>query len=142
MEYLPNFQVHRPGTAEEAVKLRVANVDARFLAGGTDMIVNVRRGIERPSDLIDLTHIGELTEIREEAEGIRVGAAVTFHQLPDDDTCRTSYPATLATRTRLKPGCGNGRGPRRNRRRSGWCLPVTFYISWSGQKRLGLACVS
>ena len=93
MEYLPNFQVHRPGTAEEAVKLRADNVDARFLAGGTDMIVNVRRGIERPSDLIDLTHIGELTEIREEAEGIRVGAAVTLQQLADHETVRKSYRA-------------------------------------------------
>ena len=83
MEYLPNFRVHRPGTAEEAVKLRAGNADARFLAGGTDMIVNVRRGIEQPSDLIDLTHVGELTEIREDAEGIRVGAAITLQQLAE-----------------------------------------------------------
>ncbi len=93
MEYLPNFQVHRPATAEEAVKLRVDNADARFLAGGTDMIVNVRRGIEQPSDLIDLTHIGELTGIREEAEGIRVGAAITLQQLAEHETVRQSYRA-------------------------------------------------
>ncbi|MCH8111253.1 MAG: FAD binding domain-containing protein, partial [Proteobacteria bacterium] len=46
-----------------------------------------------PSDLIDLTHIGELTEIREEAEGIRVGAAVTLQQLADYETVRQSYRA-------------------------------------------------
>ena len=93
MEYLPNFQVHRPATAEEAVKLRVDNADARFLAGGTDMIVNVRRGIEQPSDLIDLTHIGELTGIREEAEGTRIGAAITLQQLAEHETVRQSYRA-------------------------------------------------
>ncbi len=93
MEYMPNFQVHRPKTAEEAVKLRAGNADSRFLAGGTDMIVNVRRGIEQPSDLIDLTHVDELTEIREEADGIRVGAAITLQQLSEHESVAGAYRA-------------------------------------------------
>lgn len=93
MEYLPNFQVHRPSTVEEAVKLRTENADSRFLAGGTDMIVNVRRGIEQPSDLIDLTHIGELTEIREEGDGTRIGAAITLSQLAENGDVASSYRA-------------------------------------------------
>ena len=93
MEYLPNFQVHRPRTAEEAVKLCAGNADSRFLAGGTDMIVNVRRGIEQPSDLIDLTHVDELTEIREDVDGVRVGAAITLQQLAHYETVRQSYRA-------------------------------------------------
>lgn len=93
MEYLPNFQVHRPKTAEEAVELRAGNADSRFLAGGTDMIVNVRRGIEQPSDLIDLTHVDELTEIREEADGLRVGAAITLQQLSEHESVAGAYRA-------------------------------------------------
>ena len=93
MEYLPNFQVHRPHTAEEAVKLRAENDEARYLAGGTDMIVNVRRGIEQPSALIDLTHIGELREIREDDGGMRIGAAVALRELAEHAGVAKSYPA-------------------------------------------------
>ena len=40
---MPNFQLHRPKTSEEAVQLFQEQPDARFVAGGTDMVVNVRR---------------------------------------------------------------------------------------------------
>ena len=65
MEYMPNFQLHRPKSSEEAVKLLNEQTEARFVAGGTDMIVNVRRGIQQPENLIDLSSIAELKEIKE-----------------------------------------------------------------------------
>lgn len=93
MEYLPNFHVHRPHTVEEAVRLRVEHTESRFLAGGTDMIVNVRRGIEQPSDLIDLTQVEELTGITEEAEGVRIGAAITLQQVSAHEIVARAYRA-------------------------------------------------
>ena len=62
---MPNFQIHRPTTSIEAVKLYSEKTTAKFVAGGTDIIVNVRRGIEQPENLIDLGSITELKEIRE-----------------------------------------------------------------------------
>ena len=59
MEYMPDFKLHRPDNIEDAVKLRAEEPDALFVAGGTDMIVNVRRGIEQPKHLIDITAIEE-----------------------------------------------------------------------------------
>ena len=50
MEYLPNFQLHRPETVEDAVKARTGEDEALYVAGGTDMLVNVRRGIEQPQN--------------------------------------------------------------------------------------------
>ena len=38
MEYMPNFQLHRPETAEEAIKLLSDKPNSRLVAGGTDMI--------------------------------------------------------------------------------------------------------
>ena len=58
MEYMPNFQLHRPESAEEAVKLRSEHPGALFVAGGTDMIVNVRRGIEQ---LMNLKLLAKMT---------------------------------------------------------------------------------
>jgi 4-hydroxybenzoyl-CoA reductase subunit beta len=52
MENMPAFTLHRPETAAEAVRLKATDATSRYLAGGTDMIVNVRRGIEAPEVMI------------------------------------------------------------------------------------------
>ena len=54
MNLMPDFRCHRPATLEEAVRLKAASAGTRFLAGGTDLLVNLRRGLGEPSDLIDL----------------------------------------------------------------------------------------
>ncbi len=81
MEYMPAFKLHRPETIAEAVELRGSTADARFLAGGTDMVVNIRRGIEAPEALIDLTAVAELKSIRADADGIHIGAAVELAEV-------------------------------------------------------------
>ena len=75
MELMPDFALQRPATVEEAVRLRGRD-GARYLAGGTDMVVNIRRGIERPAALVDLTGVAELNEIAAGPDGIDIGAAV------------------------------------------------------------------
>ena len=42
------------------MRLKVASAGARFVAGGTDLLVNLRRGLGEPTDLIDLTAITDL----------------------------------------------------------------------------------
>ena len=76
MEYMPAFKLERPDTVADAVRLRAADETGRYLAGGTDMVVNVRRGIETPTTLVDLTNIARLNEIRADADGLHIGAAV------------------------------------------------------------------
>ena len=70
MEYMPEFKLHRPETIADAVALRSSVENAKFLAGGTDMVVNIRRGIEAPDALIDLTAVAEMKSIVEDADGI------------------------------------------------------------------------
>ena len=93
MEYLPNFQVHRPATREEALDLRTNHPEARYLAGGTDMVVNIRRGIENPAVLIDLTGIDELTRIEENDDGFRIGAGVTLKTVATHPGIVAAYAA-------------------------------------------------
>jgi len=81
MEYLPPLQIHRPAIPEEALSLHRNHPGAHYLAGGTDMVVNVRRGIEQPADLIDLTGIEELSSISATEDGFRIGSAVTLKTL-------------------------------------------------------------
>lgn len=93
MELLSDFTLHRPDDIEEAVKLHAGNPEARYLAGGTDMVVNVRRGIEQPGALIDLSGIAALRDIREDADGLHIGAGVTLETLAANEAARTGYAA-------------------------------------------------
>jgi 4-hydroxybenzoyl-CoA reductase subunit beta len=96
MEHMPEFTLHRPTEVAEAVKLRAESEDARFVAGGSDMLVNVRRGIEQPQALIDLTAIDELQNITDDADGLHIGAGVTLDVLASDPRLLADYPAIAA----------------------------------------------
>jgi 4-hydroxybenzoyl-CoA reductase subunit beta len=81
MNLLPDVRVHRPRTLDEAVRLKAASEGARFLAGGTDLLVNLRRGLGEPTDLIDLTGVADLGSVRRDGESLWVGAGVTLADL-------------------------------------------------------------
>ena len=54
MEALPAFALITPATLADVLAARRAHPGAQLLGGGTDLLVNVRRGIVAPSVLIDL----------------------------------------------------------------------------------------
>lgn len=81
MNLMPKFRYHRPATLEEAVRLKAASTVARFIAGGTDILVNLRRGLGEPSDLIDLTAVADLDSIRRDNDSLWLGASVTLADL-------------------------------------------------------------
>jgi CO/xanthine dehydrogenase FAD-binding subunit len=71
-----------PNTIEEALGLLVAHDGhALIIAGGTDVLPDLRKGKHAPGYLVDITRIPELTEIRVGAGYVAVGAAVTFAML-------------------------------------------------------------
>lgn len=80
MELLPEFEIRQPSTAEEAVALG-AQSDARYIGGGTDFVPNLRRGLETPVTVVDLSDIAEMQQIEQTGTGLRIGAAVTLQQL-------------------------------------------------------------
>jgi 4-hydroxybenzoyl-CoA reductase subunit beta len=93
MEYMPNFTLHRPTAIEDAVRLHAETEGARFFAGGTDMLVNVRRGIEQPDALIDLSAIEELKSITEDSDGLHMGAGVTLDKVANDPRVLRDFAA-------------------------------------------------
>ena len=92
MELMPELTLARPGTVEEAIRLRTEE-GAKYLAGGTDMVVNIRRGIERPAALVDLTGIEELNGIAAGPDGIDIGAAVPLSAVATHEAVRRDYRA-------------------------------------------------
>lgn len=91
MELLPNFKLERPRSIAEAVAARSGTV--RFLAGGTDLLAALRRGLVRADTIIDLGEVAELHGIRDEGRGLRIGAGTTLEALAGHALVVRDYPA-------------------------------------------------
>ncbi|MGY3690924.1 carbon-monoxide dehydrogenase medium subunit [Bradyrhizobium sp. USDA 3240] len=86
-----------PRTLDEAIgAFAAAGSAARIMAGGTDLLVQMRSGLVRPGLIVDIKKIGEMTEITEAADGgFRVGAAVSGMELADHARFGKVWPGVL-----------------------------------------------
>jgi carbon-monoxide dehydrogenase medium subunit len=86
-----------PGTLREAVSLLAEKGDrARILAGGTDIIVQVREGRRDIDLLVDGKNIPELNELAHDAQhGLCIGAAVPCYRIYEDAAIATVYPGLI-----------------------------------------------
>jgi 4-hydroxybenzoyl-CoA reductase subunit beta len=92
MDALPEFELLRPATVDEALKARGAHPGSRLLGGGTDLMVNIRRGIEEPRTLVDMTGVAELRSVRADVQSLEVGASVTLTELAENAGMLKHYP--------------------------------------------------
>jgi 4-hydroxybenzoyl-CoA reductase subunit beta len=92
MDALPEFQLVRPRTLDEVIRARAAHPDSRLLGGGTDLVVNIRRGILAPPVLVELNTIAELRAVKADAQAIEIGAAVTLAELAAHPEVMRHYP--------------------------------------------------
>jgi CO/xanthine dehydrogenase FAD-binding subunit len=75
-------QYEAPGSVDEAVALLAnAKGNARVLAGGTDLLVQIRMGMADPALIVDIKKIAEMTTITAENGGFRIGGAVSSAEL-------------------------------------------------------------
>ncbi|MGO9786058.1 MAG: 4-hydroxybenzoyl-CoA reductase subunit beta [Stellaceae bacterium] len=93
MTMLPPFSLIRATSLAEVVAARRAHPESRLLAGGTDLITNLRRELGNPETLVDITGLPGLQEIAVEADGVRIGAGVTLSSLADNPLIRRRFPA-------------------------------------------------
>ena len=86
-----------PQTLDEAVGAYAAAAGAaRILAGGTDLLVQMRSGAAQPGTIIDIKKIAETTSIEETAEGgFRIGAAVSGAVLAEHPRFGQVWPGVL-----------------------------------------------
>ncbi len=77
------FELHQPETAREVIALLAQHgTRASLLAGGTDLLVEIKEGIRAPEIVIDAKHIPGLRELSvSTTEGLRFGALVTVREI-------------------------------------------------------------
>ena len=88
------FDVHQPTTVEEAVALLSQyNGQAKVLAGGTDLLVNMKMERDEAAQIIYIGRIKSLKQIEENEAGLVLGALATFYDVQQSATIRTRYQA-------------------------------------------------
>lgn len=91
------MRYHTPTTFADAARVSAAAEGVtRFLAGGTDVLVQLRSGTVRPDDLIDVKHIPGVREIERTSDGgWRIGIAVSGIELGRHTELVADWPGVV-----------------------------------------------
>jgi len=110
MMTLPDLTVLRPGSVAEAVEALRANPGARLLAGGTDIVPNLKYGMYDTTRLVALRGLSpELRYVREDASGdLLLGALSTVDEMSENQLVKSRLPA-------LADACAQIAGPQLRR---------------------------
>lgn len=90
---LQSQQLIQPGSIAEAIAALRAHPHGRLIAGGTDLLVNMRRGVTRPELLIDTSGIADIKQLIADDDGLTIGAGVSVAALAEDATIAARYRA-------------------------------------------------
>jgi CO/xanthine dehydrogenase FAD-binding subunit len=88
------FHYHSASSYDEALALMGEyGAAARLLAGGTDLLVNIRAGMMQPEHVIDIKRIPAIQSLDyTEATGLSIGAGVTINMLMNAEVVQNRYP--------------------------------------------------
>lgn len=85
------FKYVRASDPNAAARTVAANANAKFLAGGTNLVDLMKEDIERPTEVVDLTRL-QLKEIKPARGGVTIGALATNTETANHPLIRASYP--------------------------------------------------
>jgi len=91
---LHEFQYLAPSSLSELLEFLAKNgSETMVMSGGTDLLVNIRAGLMKPSYVADLKHIEQLHELSfDEKTGLTIGACVTVNELVANPDVQKRYP--------------------------------------------------
>jgi CO/xanthine dehydrogenase FAD-binding subunit len=94
------FRYASPGSIKELLSLLADSRGlAKILAGGTDLIVQMRSGAVTPDLVIDVKRIPEFNSLSRTTEGLTIGAAVSCKAIYEDKVIASTYPALIDSAT-------------------------------------------
>lgn len=91
---LSKFDYYKPDSLEKALVFLEKNSRTKILAGGTDLLILLRRDVEKCEYILDIKDIPETKEISYRLnEGLFIGASITVNRISEDNLIREKYPA-------------------------------------------------
>src|SRR5205085_1657757 len=89
----PKFRYHAARNVQDAVAALVIEERGMLIAGGTDLVPNMKRQQQTPGLLIDIHRIEKLRKIGSDDDGMRVGACATLSEIAGHRKIRSGYRA-------------------------------------------------
>ena len=95
---LPPFEYIRPASLAEGLQLLADRPgDVAVMAGGTDLLLNMKFRLESPKYLLSLNGLTEMQQVEEQPDGsLRIGAGCKLTDLANNRLIRDRYPALHA----------------------------------------------
>ena len=91
---LPHFEYVKPETIEQAVSvLARSDKKAKLLAGGTDLLVNMKYGVVHPDAIVSIKHIPELCAVSSANGHTSIGACANLTDLVNNQNIMAKFPA-------------------------------------------------
>ncbi len=94
---LPSFNYYKPKSLREALHTISELDDYKILAGGTDLINDMRIKRYLPKNIVDISAISELKYIIDEGSRVRIGALTTLQEIAESDVVRKKLPLLAET---------------------------------------------
>lgn len=91
--HLPRFAHYEPASVDDALRLLGEHPGARLLAGGTDLLVNMKHLVEQPETLVSLSRVDGLRGISDEQGATVIGARTTLKDVQQDARLQERFPA-------------------------------------------------
>ena len=91
--YLQDFIYHKPATLQDACKLLESEQNAAAIAGGTDILVEIKKGLRHNDNIVSLSEIKELKTLEESEKQLLIGAAVTHNEIKNSKFIKEKLPA-------------------------------------------------
>ncbi len=99
---LPKFEFHEPETVEEACGiLGELGEKAKTVAGGTDLFVNMKKGLLQPEHVVSLDRIESLSRIEPSNGTLRIGACAKAAEIAESEAVGADFPALTAGASKL-----------------------------------------
>lgn len=92
---LPIFTHRQPADFAGVVSALEEGSGAKVLAGGTDLLVNMKHRIEMPETLVSLKKVADLRGIRQEGDATVIGAATTLKEIRQNPELGRKFPALI-----------------------------------------------
>jgi carbon-monoxide dehydrogenase medium subunit len=91
--YIQSFTYHKPATLQEACKLLESKNNAAAIAGGTDILVEIKKGLRHNDNIISLSGIKELKILEESENQLIIGTTITHNEIKNSKFIKEKFPA-------------------------------------------------
>jgi len=99
--YISDFNYHKPKSVKEAINLLAKSENGAAIAGGTDILVEIKKGLRNNTDIISLSGINELKTLNEDENFFYIGAGLTHSEIIASEILKKNLSAFQDALTKI-----------------------------------------